>query len=252
MLIEREEFCDVLIYPPAGGKLTAELCGRILEESLLRPVEGDKKLFLLDAFDGSPPLVQNKLLKVLEETPEGAYFLLGASSESPILPTVLSRVKKFDLPPFSEEEIERALERKYPGENCRRAAAASGGIFSAGESMLSNGGMSFRLAEEFLRGKNPEELCRGDIGNPREFLSALKAILRDMMFCGAGLEMKQRLNLPCVPELCEEYPTGAAIRAIELATEAEKQIAFNASAASCLYSLALFMKEEKEKWKKLS
>ena len=254
-LIEKESFSDCLIYPAAEKKLTAELCGEIVEESLLRPVEGDKKLFVLDGFHTAPQLVQNKLLKLLEEPPAGVYFLLGAETEFSVLPTVLSRVKKFARSPFSEEEVEAALERKYPGvEGIREAAAASGGIFSVAESLLSGGGEDFRLAGEFLSLNGSEKFCReiGERKNKREFFAALRAILRDMLFWGTGQGRHAKLKSETVRKLAADFPTGAALKALELVSEAEKQIQFNAGFGSCLYALALELKEEKEKWKRLS
>ncbi len=254
-LIEKESYSDCLIYPVAEKKLTVELCGEIVEESLLRPVEGDKKLFVLDGFHTAPQLVQNKLLKLLEEPPSGAYFLLGAETEFSILPTVLSRVKKFAISPFSEEDIEAALQRKYSNEpRIREAAAASGGILSVAESILNGGGEEFTLAEEFLSLQNIERLCReiGERKNKKEFFAALKAILRDVLFYSAAQGKYAKLRSERIKALAAEYPTGAAISALGLVSEAEKQVQFNANFASCLYALALGVKEEKEKWKRLS
>lgn len=43
LLIDKESFPDCLFFPAAGAKLTVDDAARILEESLLRPVEGGKK-----------------------------------------------------------------------------------------------------------------------------------------------------------------------------------------------------------------
>ena len=244
-LIDGENFSDCLFFPEAGGKLNVEDCERIVEESLLAPVEGTKKLFVLDAFGAASALVQNKLLKILEEPPAGVSFLLGAESEFPVLPTVLSRTVKIMVPPFSEEEIERALARKYPGEDVARAAGASGGIFSVGESLLADGGEEFSLARRFLSLESPELFCRelGERKEKREFFAALKSLLRDAMMQAAGQTEYARSESPV-------WPLGAAIASLELVGEAEKQIQFNANFASCLYALALGIKEEKEKWQR--
>lgn len=266
-LIEKECYPDLLIYPKAEKKLTAENCAEILEESILHPVEAEKKLFLFDGFDDAPALLQNKLLKLFEEPPESVFFLLGAESEYPLLPTILSRVKKFALPPFSEEEIFGALFRKYGGngegtalkENYPRgeiveAAAASGGIFSVAENILICGGEEFRLAEQFLSLDGSEAFCRSmeQSKNKREFFAALKAILRDILMIGTGQERFAKLRGGNAAALAREYPAGAVIAALRLVSEAEKQVRFNANFASCLYALALGVKEEKEKWKRLS
>ena len=246
-LIEKEAFSDCPIFPAEGGKLTADDCGRIVEESLLAPVEGEKKLFVLDAFHQAPALVQNKLLKIVEEPPKGVYFLLGAEAEFSVLPTVLSRTVRFSVPPFSEEQIAEALARKYPGEEVARAAGASGGVFSVGESLLLGGGEMFALARQFLSLQDTELFCRamGERKEKREFFAVLKSLLRDMLMQAAGQTQYVRS-----PELCEGYPLGAIIAALALVGEAEKQIQFNANFASCLYTLALGIKEEKEKWQR--
>ncbi len=252
-LIEKESYADCLFYPAEGAKLTAEDCDRIVEEEQLRPVEGVRKLIVLDAFHTAASLVQNKLLKSLEEPPAGVHFLLGAEVEFPVLPTVLSRVKKYAVAPFPEERIAEALGRKYGGD-VRAAAAASGGIFSAGERILAGGGEEFRLAERFLSLEGTEAFCReaGERKTKREFLSALKNLLRDALFCALGQEKYLSLGTDAVRRIAAEYPAGALIASLKLVGEAEKQVQFNANFASCLYALAMGIKEEKDKWQMLS
>ena len=246
-LIDGETFSDCLIFPEEGGKLNAEDCDAISEESLLAPVEAGKKLFVLDGFHTAPALVQNKLLKILEEPPEGVHFLLGASAEFSVLPTVLSRTVKYVVPPFAEEDVQRALARKYPGEDVSRAAGACGGIFSVAENLLFGGGENFSLARRFLSLEGSELFCRelGERKDKREFFAALKSLLRDMLMQAAG-----KTEYVHSGGLVEGYSLGAIIAALGLVGEAEKQIQFNANFASCLYALALGIKEEKEKWQR--
>ena len=61
-LIDGETYSDCLILPAKGAKFTVDDAARIVDESLLHPVEEEKKLFVLDAFDTASALVQNKLL----------------------------------------------------------------------------------------------------------------------------------------------------------------------------------------------
>ncbi len=248
-LIEEEHFADCLFFPAAGERLSADDCAAIVEESLLAPTEGGKKLFVLDRIDEASALVQNKLLKILEEPPAGVSFLLGAQADLSVLPTVLSRVRKYAEAPFAEEAIERALQRKYPDREVAQAAGASGGIFSAAETFLRDGGEEFALARRFLTLKESETLCReiGERKEKQEFLAALKSLLRDMLMAKAGQTRYVR-----TPAAVTDLPMGAIVAAIGLVGEAEKQIRFNANFASCLYVLACSIKEEKEKWQKLS
>lgn len=247
-LIGSEQFSDCLFFPAAGGKLSADDCAAITEESLLSPVEGGKKLFVLDNFHTAAALVQNKLLKILEEPPAGVHFLLGAETEYPVLPTVRSRVKRYTVPPFSEESVERALCAAYPEKRAeaRRAASACGGTYSLAESLLTGGGEEFALAREFLSLQNTEQFCRkmGERKDRREFFSALKSILRDMLFASAG-QARYAGGREDDP-----LPAAAAIKALGLVSKAETELQFNANYASCLYALALGIEEEKRKWQK--
>lgn len=251
-LIEKESFADCLFYPAKDEKFTADVASAIIDESLLRPWESTKKLFVLDGFSGAAPLVQNKLLKVLEEPPEGVYFLLGAVSEHAVLPTVLSRAKKLTVPPFSEKEAEEALSRTHVGEKgLREAAAACGGVFSDAEALLEGGGEEFALAEQFLSGENVEALCRKLTDkNAKPFFAAVKLILRDLMFAAAGQERYCARNTPAMQKLKEEIPLGALVAAVGFASEAEREIKFNAVPAQAALSLSVRIREESKKWQK--
>jgi DNA polymerase-3 subunit delta' len=113
-LIIDEGLPDLKIYPKKDSKLSVADANEIIDDSALKPVEGDKKLYIISDFDTTAPLFQNKLLKILEEPPEGVYFLLGASSLSPILSTIRSRVKLLEIQPFSDEQIISARKRDCP------------------------------------------------------------------------------------------------------------------------------------------
>lgn len=254
-LIDAESYSDCVILPAAGEKYTVETAERIIEESLLRPVEGDKKLFVLDGFGEATPLVQNKLLKVLEEPPAGVYFLLGALSEHAILPTVLSRAKRFSVEPFREEAILGALTRNHAREEgLQEAAAASGGSYSAAEAILAGGGEEFRLAEEFLTAPSPEAFVRamGDRKEKKQFFAAVKTALREALFLSLGREEDCFLKRPALRNIAREYPAGALISAIRYTGEAERDIQFNSNFGQAALALAIRIREEKLRWQKLS
>ena len=253
-LIEEETFADCIVLPAAGAKLSVDDAARVVDESLLHPVEEDKKLFVLDAFDTASTLVQNKLLKILEEPPAGVYFLLGASGEGAVLPTVLSRVRKLNVPPFAEEAVLAALNRNHAGEKeLARAAAASGGVYSLAEGVVS-GGENFRIAERLFEGKELEKLCReaGDIKDRGAFFAALRLTARDMLFYRTGQERFASLKGENLKRLAKTYPEGALLSAARFIGEAQREVEFNASMRQALYTLGLRIQEEKTKWQKLS
>ena len=103
--ILREAYPDCRIYPEQGKKFNAEAAVALIEDCAMRPSAGDKKLYVISSFEDCSAVVQNKLLKVVEEPPDGVSFLLGATTLSPVLPTILSRVRLLEVPPFTSEQI---------------------------------------------------------------------------------------------------------------------------------------------------
>ncbi len=252
-LIDSESYLDCKILPPEGSKLTAETVSGLPAESMLRPAEGKNKLYVIASFESVTPLVQNKLLKLLEEPPAGVYFLLGASSAHGVLPTVLSRMSKYAVERFSAQEIAAALERNYAGNaGIRDAALASGGIYSAAETLLAEGG-DIALAEAFLSGGRTAAICR-EIGDKKRtsFFGALRLVLRDMLFYKTGRENFCTFRKQGHKELAALYPVGAILFALEATAQAEREIKFNANAGQAAFNLALSLREERIKWKKLS
>ncbi|MDE6372870.1 MAG: hypothetical protein K2L72_00045, partial [Clostridia bacterium] len=138
-LILSEGLTDLKVYPAADKKLTADVAAAIVEDAALRPLEYDKKLYIISGFNEASPIFQNKLLKILEEPPAGVHFLLGATTLSPVLDTVKSRVKMLEIPLFTPTQIFAALEREGNNPLNREASEACGGVLGVAQNMLSGG-----------------------------------------------------------------------------------------------------------------
>ena len=245
--ILNESFSDLRIFPEEGKKFTADGAATLLADSALKPLEGDKKLFIISGFQDASPLIQNKLLKTLEEPAEGVYFLLGATSLSPVLDTVKSRVKTLTIPPFSEGEIFSALERKGSNPLNRQASESCGGILGVAESMV-NGGWFKEVSEA------ADEICAtddldkvgavavkyGDIKYKTELLNAVAQNYRKML--------EARVN---GGETASRIETPALIFALNSVDRACRDLKFNAYFQGLLYDLMLRIIEENDKWLKL-
>jgi len=96
---------DVKIYPKNNEKLLVADSNEIVAECFIKPVNLPYKIFVVNNFGSSTEEAQNKLLKVLEEPPANVFFLLGASSEERVLPTIKSRCDKVKILPLAAEEI---------------------------------------------------------------------------------------------------------------------------------------------------
>jgi DNA polymerase-3 subunit delta' len=75
----------------------------------LAPFEGRTRVVIIDPADAMSDGAQNAFLKTLEEPPPNAVFILIATQEDDLLPTVRSRCRKLEFGLVAAEEIESAL-----------------------------------------------------------------------------------------------------------------------------------------------
>ncbi|MCM1438508.1 MAG: hypothetical protein NC131_04775 [Roseburia sp.] len=234
-LILAEGLPDLKVYPTADGKLTADAASEIVADAALKPVERDKKLYVISGFQDASPIFQNKLLKVLEEPPVGVHFLLGATSLSPVLDTVKSRVKLLETPPFSQNEILGALEREAVNPLNAEAAEACGGVLGVAQDMLKGG-----WYEEVIKAAN--EICAaGSVS--KATAAALK--YGDFKYKKELLSRMQRnyfneaKNYAYNAQFSGKLKKGAALYAAESINGALADVKFNANFSSLLYDFLL-------------
>lgn len=245
-----ETLPDCRIYPEEGKKLTAEAVSELLGECALQPLEYENKLFIISGFNEASALVQNKLLKTLEEPPQGVYFILGATTLAPVLDTVKSRVKTLTVPPFSESAIFAALERKGTSPLNAEAAKSCSGIFGAAENMV--GGSWFKevasAALEICTASKVGQIGElaqkhGDTKHKTELLNEIR-LLYHTALC-------ERVQGGTLGEVAKIWQTPTLIYAVESVDKAEADLKFNAFFQGLLYDLMLRIIEENDKWLKL-
>lgn len=254
-LIDKESFSDCRIYPEEGKRLAASDADNIISECGIKPVEGREKLFILDKFHDANASVQNKLLKVLEEPPEGVKFLLGATSGYSVLPTVKSRVRKLEIPPFSEGEIANYLLRNYPRiKGAEGYAAASGGI--AGEAEKLFGGGYDEVLEYALCFAEVKEKDFPVLGikisalkQKVEFFSLLRLVLRDALMYNLNREdcalLKNNANR--IKNISKNHTAASLTAALEIIASAERDLKFNANFAMLVENVFININKEKAK-----
>ncbi len=222
-----ETYPDIKIFPEKGKKMSADDAFKIVEDCTMRPMTGDTKIYVLDGFESCSAVVQNKLLKSLEEPPECVKFLLGCTTLSPVLPTVLSRVKKLEIVPFSEEEIYLCLERMGHNEKNRYAASSCGGILGEAQELLKGDVYEEvqRAAKKILSssegdiGTLSQEM--GDFSNKKQLLKALQSLC--FSYAKEGKD-----NMSAVWINCAEKINGAFA-----------DLKFNANFSSLIYDFIL-------------
>lgn len=90
--VEKRVHPDVKVVAPQPGKdiLVAQI-RELRGDAYIRPNEGERKVYLIQDAHRMNPSAQNALLKVLEEGPKYAAFLLLTPNDAALLPTIRSR-----------------------------------------------------------------------------------------------------------------------------------------------------------------
>lgn len=230
--ISSESYPDLVVYPQEGKKITAEGVTELIEDSAMRPVEGTKKLYVLCGFEGAAALIQNKLLKTLEEPLPGIHFLLGVTTVASVLDTVRSRVKLLDIPPFSEDEIYAALERQGSNERNALAAKSSGGCLGTAQNIL-RGGWFDGVAT------GAREICStARVGE----IAAVAARYGDTKYKRELLSEMQRLYFSALTQggrLAQIWSKATLVYALEQLDSANADVKFNAFFQGLLYDFML-------------
>ena len=92
---------DVFHTAPAPDKqdIAVDQVRALRADAYIRPNEGRRKVYVIAPADAMNPAAQNALLKVLEEGPAYAAFLLVSDRPGKLLDTVRSRCEPLRLPP---------------------------------------------------------------------------------------------------------------------------------------------------------
>lgn len=102
--------------PKDRASLGIDTARSIINSALTKPIYSRRKVFLIEDGDLMTAEAQNSLLKMLEEPPEYAVFIIVCESEDNILETVRSRSVTIEFPPVGDDVVKRYIEEKYPNE----------------------------------------------------------------------------------------------------------------------------------------
>jgi len=236
--IDNGSYSDVRVYPEDGKKITVDMAGEIVAESNIKPVEGDKKLFIVERFEEASPAVQNKLLKSVEEPPQGVVFLIGAANEYSVLPTVRSRMRILTISPFASGEIEEFLRRNYPAlsrEERAEYAGASGGEAGEAKMMIEGGYFSdlIALSREFVLAEEKDfpalTAKLTDLKQKKEFVALLNIVFRDMLVYKTGGDGILSADEKWIKKASARYSAAKLVDVLEKLSSAERDMRFNAN-----------------------
>jgi len=110
----------------------------MVSESYVMPLEGDKKIYILNDFDLTTVQAQNKLLKTLEEPPKSVVFIITTTNENNVLATIRSRCKKIFIPLLSKTTLSEYLKGIYSNMDIDRIVNISDGNLTTAKRFLDN------------------------------------------------------------------------------------------------------------------
>ena len=246
-LIDKEAYADCDFYPKDGDKIKTADIDDLVSKTIIRPIESDIRMFVLVGAENMTAEAQNKILKTLEEPPRNVCILIGATTDNALLPTVKSRVKRLDVPPFSDGEIKRALGDEYPDKaKLESAIALGGGKIGSVIKAYTDGNaekMQTFCREVLFSMRSSKDVAKYSSkinkDNIKDFISILKSEV-------ANLLVKDNRK-------AEDYGyvTGALIAISDMLSEKERALYYNANAVMVADSVLLAILGEKYKWQKL-
>lgn len=141
------EHPDVREVRRVGAAISAEQIDDIVRSAALAPVEGDRKVMILDEFHLLDARGAARLLKTLEEPPDSTMFVVLADQVDAELVTIASRCVRIEFAPIDEGAIRDVLMAEgHPVEVASAAAASAAGSLDRARVLVSDPGLAARRA----------------------------------------------------------------------------------------------------------
>lgn len=121
---------DASVFRREGASIRVEQAAEIVRQASLKPIEGNRKVLVLDEFHLVVPATAGKLLKTIEEPPVGTFFVVLADEVTEDLVTIASRCVTVPFPALTDGVVAEVLvgEGLEPDRAAQVAAAAHGDI----------------------------------------------------------------------------------------------------------------------------
>ncbi len=103
----------IFVKQQCGGKYSLDSFREVMTGSVVKPNNGSLKIYVIEDCDNMPAnqrvLLQNTLLKLVEEPADYLRFIFTCENVSSVIETILSRVTEFEVPAASVEECAACL-----------------------------------------------------------------------------------------------------------------------------------------------
>ncbi len=245
---------DVKTYPQ-GEKLLVADSEAVVEESFIRPIFANKKVFIINSIDNSMDSAQNKLLKVVEEPSNNVYIIITCTNVNLVLPTIRSRCNKVELGRLEADKIMSLLPKLSEDEASLVLQVSDGQIGKA--VALSKMKNFMQLCEDvlcvFTKLKKSNEVlaCAKKLNSYKDctalILQLMAFIIEDMLKIKSGQEGIVRLKgfLNNLKGVSGDYTVRALCEIAGLINKVEKEKIFNVNMTLAIENLLLGILEVK-------
>ncbi len=116
IMAKAESHPDIYELTPLDGKrnISVDQIRSIVTDAYTKPYESMKKVYIIAYGDDMNEQAQNAFLKVLEEPPEYAVFVILAENNESLLPTIRSRCTSIRFNPVADKKVEEYIKKNYP------------------------------------------------------------------------------------------------------------------------------------------
>ncbi len=256
--VDNNNHSDVKTFPYERNNILTEDIKNIVNDSVVYPLEGDRKLFILNNFDTCVVQAQNKLLKTLEEPSSTVTFILTTSSPYNVLPTIKSRCKVINV---ENPHVDDVVEVIVATSQLNRVDA---------EILARNADMDLSLIEKRLTGKYQDIrslvfdlLVNMNTGadilafsnkvasmkdRVSDIFDELSVVFRDIMV--VNIDKSRVVNtdkLDIITKASKKYDTKASAYIIKLIGKEKQKIRANCSLTAVIDDLLMKILEVKAK-----
>lgn len=120
---------DFTVLAPEGNAIKIDQIRKMQEGLVFKPVDGCKKIVIVDPAEKMNAAAANALLKTLEEPPPYVMLILVSGRSGMLLPTLRSRCQKLSFHPLSFSQVVTVLvaEKGWPDSDAQFVAAMAQG-----------------------------------------------------------------------------------------------------------------------------
>ncbi|HWS41942.1 MAG TPA: DNA polymerase III subunit delta [Pseudoflavonifractor sp.] len=237
---------DVRRVGSDGKDLNVAQVRALRSDAYIRPNEASRKVYLLENAQTMNASAQNAMLKLLEEGPAYAAFLLLTDNAAALLPTVRSRCETLALSPVTVEEADGYLRARYPEQSPQaiaELAARCEGVLGRAVAELEGSGAAGPIREgavkllRFLAGGDELTLLEFSVALEKWERSDVEALLgetilllRHALVCAAGADPGERdpERLSAARLAADKLTPRALLSAAEILDKLRAACAYNA------------------------